>query len=429
MRKIIVIDDTPPEAIAMMQALYSRDPRSVTEHIEKVKQTGAEKFMGSYYVGYGHKSIGDCGTTTLFVEQVSLLVAKAVQEWPLYSGQEASTRYLDMSQQEVLNPLGTPAGKEIQEIWMAIYQKTLEALVPFLKDQFPRAAEQNEKTYEKAIKAKSFDIARGLLPAGVTTLLSWHTNLRQAYDHIQRLNHHPLAEVKEVADEMLTGLKARYANSFSHKHYPEQEEYLARAEAELAYYDRDDASSFQVKTDVDLEGLKPFQSLLEKRPIKTELPQQLRMFGNMNFKFPLDFGSFRDLQRQRSGVRMMPLLTIRHGFLSWYLEQMPASLKVEVEQTIAEQEKRIRALECSPEVTQYYTAIGYVVACNETYSLPAAIYVAELRSGQTVHPSLRIVAQKMGEAIKAAVPGIALHCDMSPDEWSIKRGAHDIVKK
>lgn len=79
-RQIIIVDDVAPEPNAMLQALYSRSPKSVTEHLEQVKRVGAEKFMASYYVGYGHKSIGDCGTTSIFVENVSMLVAKAVQD-------------------------------------------------------------------------------------------------------------------------------------------------------------------------------------------------------------------------------------------------------------------------------------------------------------------------------------------------------------
>src|SRR6185369_8011003 len=99
MREIIIVDDLSPEPGAMVQALYSRDPRSVKDHLIQVREKGAEKFMANFYVGYGHKSIGDCGTTSIFVENVSMLVAKAVQDWPLYSGQEASTRYLDMGAQ------------------------------------------------------------------------------------------------------------------------------------------------------------------------------------------------------------------------------------------------------------------------------------------------------------------------------------------
>ncbi len=89
-----------PEDMAMLQALYSRDPRSVIVHMEKVQKSGSGNFMGQFYVNYGHKSIGDCGSTTMFIEDVSMLVAKAIQDWALYSGQEASTRYLDMSKQK-----------------------------------------------------------------------------------------------------------------------------------------------------------------------------------------------------------------------------------------------------------------------------------------------------------------------------------------
>ena len=126
---------------------------------------------------------------------------------------------------------------------------------------------------------------------------------------------------------------------------------------------------------------------------------------------------------------MMPLLTTNHGFFPWYLEQLPDNLRTQVENVITAQIARIAALDCSREVRQYYIAMGFTVACDETLSLPAAIYVAELRSGQTVHPTLRVVAQKMGQAIAEAVPGIALHCDNSPDAWNIKRGTQDIVKK
>jgi thymidylate synthase ThyX len=336
-----------------------------------------------------------------------------------------------MSAQEVLNPLGSPEGKLIQNTWMDIYREVLAGLIPFLTEQFPRSAEQDEKTYAKAIKAKAFDIARSLLPAGATTLLSWHTNLRQAYDHLQRLNHHPLEEIREVSREVLNKLIEKYPSSFGYKRYPEQEAYIGIAEEELAYYDRSSAGGFRAISMLDVNQLMElrYKKFLETRPIKTELPHQFRKFGNIRFKFPLDFGSFRDIQRHRSGVMPMPLLTTYHGFFPWYVSQLPKDLVTKVGEIVIEQQERIMRLDCSQEVRQYYIAMGYTVACELTASLPAAIYIAELRSGQTVHPTLRVVAQQMGEAIKDLVPGIAMHCDMSPDAWDIKRGKQDIVKK
>lgn len=428
-RKIILVDDIQPEANAMLQALYSRSPRSVTEHLEQVREKGAEKFMANYYVGYGHKSIGDCGTTSIFVENVSMLVAKAVQDWPLYSGQEASTRYLDMAAQEVLNPLETESGKAIQDAWMAFYCRAIDELIPVLKTRFPIEEGQKEVLYEKAIKARAFDIARGFLPAGVTTYAAWHTNLRQAHDHLKEMRHHPLTEVREVASMIHDELKQKYSSSFVHKEYPTEEEYVEKSMGELAYFDDASINSFTYTPRLDLDGLARHQKLLSERPIKAELHNRLRMYGDIVFSLPLDFGSYRDLQRQRSAVQEMPLLTTRHGFHPWYLEQLPENLRAEAVELMKEQEEKIAALSATDEVKQYYIAMGYTVTVKMSCSLPSAVYIAELRSSDTVHPTLRIEAQRMGDAIIASVPGIAMHHDTSPGTWNIKRGAQDIVKK
>jgi thymidylate synthase ThyX len=427
--KIIVRDDIPPEANAMLQALYSRSPQSVLMHFDKVAEVGPEKFMGTFYVGYGHKSIGDCGTTTIYGENVSILAAKAIQDWSLYNGQEASTRYLNMSAQEVLNPMGTQEGRIIQEKWMAIYERALSSLIPFLKQTFPKAPDEDEKFYNKAVNAKAFDIARCFLPAGATTYASWHTNLRQAYDHLQQMEHHPLDEMRAIARDMMTELKSKYPSSFSHKRYPDQEDYLKFTVGQLTYFNDPSIKKFKAVSRLDLKGLRKNREILQKRPTKTELPHQLRKYGDMRFTFPLDFGSYRDLQRHRSAVIMMPLLTIDYGFFPWYLEQLPKDVLAYVKKEIALQEKRIKKLKCSPEVKQYYIALGYTTTCEVTASLPAAIYIAELRSSDTVHPTLRKVAQQMGQAILEFVPGITMHHNMAPDKWNIKRGKQDIVKK
>ena len=70
-----------PESQAMIQALHSRSTGGVKHHLEILAKKGAENFMANFYVGYGHKSIGDCGTITLFIEGISMLAAKAIQEW------------------------------------------------------------------------------------------------------------------------------------------------------------------------------------------------------------------------------------------------------------------------------------------------------------------------------------------------------------
>lgn len=426
--EIIILDDLPPEVVAMLQALYSRDPSSVLTHIDKVKKEGAEKFMGTYYVGYGHKSIGDCGSTSLFIENVSMLAAKAVQDWPLYSGQEASTRYLDMSKQKVLNPLNSDQGQEIQNRWMRMYERILAKLIEVLPNHFPIKEGDDEKKYRKAIKAKAFDVARGFLPAGVTTYVSWHTNLRQAADHLKEMRHHPLEEIRNIAWATEEKLQEKYPGSFSLKRYADEELYLAENAAQLAFRNKK-CTEFVASAHLYLPLIEEYRKIFESRPNKTDLPKQLRLCGDFSFEFLLDFGSFRDFQRQRSVIQPMPLLTTEYGFENWYLEQLSDDLKDEVTVFLAEQEIKIAALPCNEYDKQYYIGMGYQVPCVALAPLPAAVYIAELRSNQTVHPTLRKIAHKIGRFIENEIPGIALYCDYSEDEWTIKRGAHDIVKK
>ncbi len=426
---VFVVDGLPPEVGAMLLAMYSRDPRSARVHLEKIKEVGVEKFMGTYYVGYGHKSIGDCGSTTVCAELVSMLAAKAIQHHPLYNGQEASTRYLDMTNQPILNPFGNELGALIQTRWMNIYSRVLEALIPHFTEKYPMLPQDNPVQYAKAIKAKAFDVARAFLPAGCTTYVGWHTNLRQAWDHIYEMRFHPLDEVQEIAAAMLARLKESYPNSFGFKDRPEQDDYYS------------ECSSFVYSSVHTLprEGwsytssLNTFQlkdhPLLTSRPKWAELPDHFNRFGEIRFNFFLDFGSFRDIQRHRSCVQVMPLLTTRYGIEEWYLESLPEELRNEILPLVEEQEEAIHSLTDDTILAQYYVAMGYRVKCELIAHLPSAVYIAELRSTQAVHPTLRVIAQKMGKALKEVLPSMTLYVDKSPDEWSTLRGKHDIVKK
>jgi hypothetical protein len=69
------------------------------------------------------------------------------------------------------------------------------------------------------------------------------------------------------------------------------------------------------------------------------------------------------------------------------------------------------------------------VACQITYDLPEMVYVAELRSNQTVHPTLRWVAQQMAQVLAANHPKLALHADLSESEFCLRRGSQDIVER
>ncbi len=361
-----------------------------------------------------------------------MLAAKAIQDWPLYSGQEASTRYIDFANQPFLNPLKSTGANTVLENWRTFYIKGLEVLSQELLKRFPRKEEEVEATYKKAIMARAFDIMRSFLPAGATTNLAWHTNFRQAADHIQRLRHHPLQEVRDIANTMEEALQEAHPSSFGHKKYEATESYNETWMSEEYYFTTKNPHEFALtRNTVDTKHLQEFKSTLKNRPPKTELPKELAETGQLQFEFLLDFGSFRDIQRHRAITQRMPLVTTDHGFEEWYLEELPDHFREEARNFIQSQEDAIHALTVSDEERQYYIAMGYRLPNRITGSLPHLVYLTELRATRFVHPTLRLRAKQIAETLEREFgkDGLVIHLDQDPDRFDVKRGEHDITIK
>lgn len=435
-----------PEDLAMLQALYSRSPASVDEHLKKVDAKGSESFMSQYYVGYGHASIGDCGTTTLFIENVTMLQAKAIQQWPLYSGQEASTRYMDFANAEFVNPSGTPEGEEIQEAWRAFYLKAGAPLINHLRTVHPRNEGEDEAIYEKALKARSFDVLRAFLPAGAKTNLSWHTNLRQAADHLNWLMCHPFVGVRELALQIRQGLWDRYPNSFRMEDESEEvQQWRERVLHRIINFPVDAPDVYSLPSpgieDLISHDMTNEDSIFRNRPLRAGLPHAVSGYGLMRSGFALDFGSYRDIQRHRRGDIRVPVLTTELGFEPWYLKQLPASLAQEVDDLLKTQRARIDSLmnynrgrDGMPTASQAisaqdYIAMGYQVTVDVAQPLDGFVYRLELRSSKSVHPTLRIQTHREIQEFQRRFPRFKLHVDMDPDHWTVRRGTQTIEER
>ncbi len=421
------------EAEAMLQALHSRSNEGIKHHLKILEEKGAERFMENFYVGYGHKSIGDCGTITLFIEGVSMLCAKAIQDFSLYSGQESSTRYIDFSKQKFIDPIGTSLSSKILENWREFYLESQEPLKKFLQEKFPIQKGENEKTYQKAISARGFDILRGFLPASASTNLAWHSNLRQVADRLLVLRHHPLAEVRETAFAIEALLLKTHKSSFSHKRYSETEKYNEFWMEKENYFFEKISDDLLLKRDcIDKKLFEKYTQILKRRPnAKTELPKFLSEAGTMQFEFTLDFGSFRDIQRHRGVAQRMPLLTDRLGFEDWYLNELPENLQKKAKKLLKDQKALIRKIKADKFTKQYYLAMGYKVPNRITGDLPALVYLVELRATRFVHPTLRRRAIQMADIISKRFKkyGLKIFLDNEPDRFDIKRGEQDIILK
>lgn len=389
-------------------------------------------------------------------------------------GQESSSRYINFTNQSIINPLDIDIFSDeirklsnyIQQGWVNFYDYYLNRNVKFknhVVNQFPKQDNQNQQQYEKAINARIFDILRGYLPAGITTQLSWHTNLRQAHEKLYELEFHPLKEIRQVSNELLAKLKDKYSSSFSHKENLDINIYQ-NSLVDYTYYKENILSELGnsyfgdnsisigyskfsfYELEKYLESHNSLKEVLKQRPKWSKLPKLLKKFGVFDINFSLDYGSFRDLQRHRDGLCQMPILNGNLGFNDWYIEQFPEDEIPKIKAFLDTQFSMIQKLyqmvleydssdvieyqENIEYYFQYFYPLGMNVAVELIYSLPQIYYVSELRSQETVHPTLRTVCQKIGKyLLDEEFSYIKNYVDYSEDKFSFKRGKQDIIEK
>lgn len=430
--EVIILDTgsvIDAEAEAMLQALHSRSTGGLRSHLQVLAEKGADNFMEKFYVGYGHHSIGDCGDTTIFIEGVSMPAVKAVQDNPLFRGQESSTRYLDFSKQPFIDPTGTDKGKRLLEKQRQFYIDAQEPTRQWLKKLHPKNEGEKQSIYGKAIDARTFDITRSLLPAGASTNFAWHTDLRQAADKLMFLTHHPLPEVRNMASAIKEALQKHHPHSFGHD-IPDYTEKYQDLIAEYYYYHEPDCPDEPTINfdNIDRNELNKFEELFTKRPPKTGLPKFIGQAGTLDIRYQLDYGSFRDIQRHRAITQRLPLLTTELGFNQWYIDNLPKTVRDKLPDHLNLIERTIGELDIPRELQQYFIPIGYNTSNRFTGDLPATIYMVEIRDSRFVHPTLQKVAHNIGLQITHEL-GIKLNVDPEPSRFDIKRGEQDIIAK
>jgi thymidylate synthase ThyX len=413
-----------PEDQAMIQALYSRNPGTVLEKMKDVGGDRAGKLMSTYYVGYGDDSIGDCGMVMLFIENVSMIAAKVIQHHPLYNGQEASTRYLDFSRQGAVDPLDKPG---LLEFMFDGYKLVLDRLITKLKEEnpFSESLGVTQIEWEKTCKARAFDIARGLLPCGTKTSLSWLTSLRNARDHLPKIATHPSSfEMRSLATRMYDGLYTKYPRSFkpaipvlNQKWFEPILENPSDSKEEFTWW-----SPLKQK-EIDFLAYQTSTERGRREPIHPELDAAVTIKVN----WELDYGSFRDIQRHRNNKMNLPIVSKDTHFHPWYMTQLADVADDFLAELIQMLDKELMgAQDC---YAQYYMPLMSVVPVSLSMFLGQAVYIAETRSSRMVHPTLRPLAQRLGEFVESNFEPIKIHIDRSENTLNYRRGKQDIVRK
>lgn len=327
----VALDEVNAQEWGMLAAMFSRSVDGCEELVSKVKREGASgRFMETYYVGYGHESIGDLVDVKLFIEGVPFYVAALLEHHSYFRGQESSTRYIDFSNQR---PAWTACEKTYAD-QINFYLHALNFVKERLLENAKLPEDKKERgVHERAINARAFDITRCFLPLGATTNVAWYGSVRSIKRHLAWLlsDKSLPTEIIPYANQILATLRDVYPQSVEENPRPSKP--------------------------WPMEG------------------------GEYAFYGTLDFGSWRDLNRHRVGEHIFLLPHKEAAFKGWYRDTL-AKFGIDVQSRPASHD--IDSLYLGQAINTTYR-----VPDDDQYR-----YVAKLRSKTSVHPTLREFVHK-----------------------------------
>jgi thymidylate synthase ThyX len=213
-RNIYAIVDIAPETQAYALARYSRSAASLRESVGWISNQKAADFLETFYFAYGHKSIADMAHITLALENVSVLAAVAIEDEPLWDGQERSTRYQDFTKSRYVVPgelESLPAARETfsaaADRLFTLYNALTKELYSHLADALPRPDDMDPAAYKRTLNARILDVTRTLLPYATRTSVGQITSARVLERQLARLLASPYQEIRTIALEMKEACK------------------------------------------------------------------------------------------------------------------------------------------------------------------------------------------------------------------------------
>jgi thymidylate synthase ThyX len=433
----------------------------------------AERLYDNVFFEYGDDSVAQLGGVHLACEQSSQLLAKAIEWGRLAAYLEQSTRYMRYDDRpggrRRLTAPSEIEGTPVADAYLAFAERTFEAygrmfepMQEFYRARFPKQEADSDFVYRSTIMAKTCDTLRVLLPAGTRSNLGVYAT-GQAYEQmLLRMRAHPLAEVREYSDLMLTELRkvipsflkrvdlqdrgvawSRYLADTREgvaevaTKYTEGVEPGARAEVTLTDYDpfgeeKVVAAALYAVTDLPDDRLHSLahtmspderaavlRAYIGERGNRRHKPG--RAFERTGYRFDVlcDYGAFRDLQRHRLLTLEWQTLTPRHGYET-PREISEAGFEEDWHRVMEDSAQTWAALEreAGPEVAQYAVTMSYRIRFVMQMSAREAMHLIELRSSPQGHPTYRRVAHQMHDLIEKTAGHTAIAAAMTYVDYS-----------
>ncbi len=486
---VFALAGLPEEVIAVLFAYYSRSKDDLRTNLArliadqdlgveaegpaaqfKLASEKAKAFHEKWVVGYGHSSVAEHAVVHLAIENVSIVTSKLIEDLRLASYTEKSTRYV-LWDEDSFHPLPELGDKA------ALYATTCKKLFRTYLELVPevevevrrrhaRGESQTEAAYNTQVRAKTFDLLRGLLPAGTKTDLGLTANARAIEMLLSKMMASPLAEARDVATAMHrhsatvapTLVKHVTPNEYR-RSLREKVPWLANAAGIHGTDEGEDTETYGQKVrllrwDTDAlqrvaqalayDGADPLwnagglmasighttgpkleafvRGALEARG-KFDSPPRAFETANFAFEVTMDFGAYRDMQRHRMLSPFPQRLTCRLGAeVPEDLDDM--KLGERFRDALEQAESAWTQIhETNPWEAQYVVPLAFRLRSLWQMNLRELFHVVELRSARQGHPNYRKVAQQIYKTTVAALPWLRDLIRVDLNEYELTRNS------
>ena len=452
-----------PEVKAVTFAKCSRSPEPFDKIVAELTEEKSAEFHEKWVVGFGHSSIAEHAVISLAIENVSNIATKVIEDSRLASFTEKSSRYQIFNKDKLYMP-EVIMNSDLKEVYsdavnslMSAYEEMTQPMMDFVKQKYPKPADQDEKLYNMISKARACDNLRYLLPTATLTNLGMTINTRELENLIKKLLSHPLKEMQDIGKEMKENAMAAVPTlikfAWKNNYIVETKKQLKNiADWELGQEAGNNQAVTIVDYDKDAENklvasiLYPYSNLSYEEIAKKvrNLPEDkkekiidetlkrrekfdapLRELEHVYYTFDIlmDYGAFRDVQRHRMCTQSNQPITVVHGY------DLPPEIreagfedkfKAVVEKSVEAYNKIYKMF---PEEAQYVVPMCFRKRVLITWNLRELHHFISLRSGKKGHASYRRIAQQCWRELDKIQPLLAKYIRVDMDEMSISWAA------
>ena len=434
-----------------------------TPQDSRLALTKAQSFYDRILDGYGDDSIGELGGAHLALEQVSILATKVLEDARIGgSPLEKSTRYVSFAQQvngdfqfykdpRVLASAQAELYLETNRKLFRTYAELIEPVRDYLRKVLPPEPDQPQAAYERSIRARGFDLLRGLLPASTLTNMGVFGNGRffegllirlrlQTLQELQDLASTAEQELQQVIPSFIRRAEPNHRHFCSQLNFQQQSQnllnrwvqpqtlesstpqtasvellsYDPEAEIEVLaaiFYENSELSFAQARETVRGMSDQARENLLHQwADLREHRRHKLgRALEHASYTFDIvgDYGSYRDLHRHRILTQERQRLTTRLGY-TIPESLIDAELESPVRKVLEKAASAFEVLEGEfPQEAQYVVPMAYQLRWSLKINLRSLMWLVELRTTPQGHENYRWLAQQMFQRVHEVQPRLA----------------------